>query len=41
MVGIVYIVFDLAIWIVGVLAIAMIWRSDASAYYKSRSAARQ
>jgi hypothetical protein len=40
-VGIVYIVFDLALWVVGVLSIAMIWRSDASVYYKSRSAARQ
>ena len=39
-VGIVYIVFDLAIWIIGVLSIAMIWRSESSAYYRSRSAAR-
>ena len=39
-VGIVYIVFDLAIWIVGVLSIAMIWRSESSAYYRSRSAPR-
>jgi hypothetical protein len=39
-VGIVYIVFDLAIWVVGVLSIAMIWRGDSSAYYRSRSTAR-
>jgi hypothetical protein len=39
-VGIVYIVFDLAIWAVGVLSIAMIWRGDSSAYYRSRSSAR-
>jgi hypothetical protein len=40
-VGIVYIVFDLAIWVVGVLSIAMIWRGDSSAYYRSRSEARR
>jgi hypothetical protein len=36
--GIVYVVLDLAIWAVGVLSIAMIWRSESSAYYKARSA---
>jgi hypothetical protein len=39
-VGIVYIVFSLAIWVTGVLSIAMIWRSESSAYYRSRTAAR-
>ncbi len=39
-VGIVYIVFDLAIWVLGVLSIALIWRSESSAYYRSRSAPR-
>jgi len=39
-VGIVYIVFTLALWVVGVISIAMIWRSEASAYYRSRAGAR-
>jgi hypothetical protein len=39
-IGVVYIVFTLVIWAVGVLAIAMLWRSEASAYFKARSAAR-
>jgi hypothetical protein len=38
--GIVYIVFTLALWVVGVLAIALSWRSESSAYYRARSAAR-
>jgi hypothetical protein len=39
-VGIVYIVGTLVIWVIGVLAIAMLWRSESSAYFKARSAAR-
>jgi hypothetical protein len=39
-IGIVYIVGTLLIWILGVLSIAMIWRSEASAYFRARSAAR-
>jgi hypothetical protein len=38
--GIVYIVLTLALWVVGVIAIALIWRSESSAYYRARSAAR-
>ena len=38
--GIVYIVFTIALWVVGVIAIALVWRSESSAYYKARSAAR-
>jgi hypothetical protein len=38
--GIVYIVLTLALWVVGVIAIALIWRSESSVYYRSRSAAR-
>lgn len=38
--GVVYIVFTLALWVVGVLAIALSWRSESSAYYRARSAAR-
>ena len=38
--GIVYIVLTLALWVVGVIAIALIWRSESSAYYRGRSAAR-
>jgi hypothetical protein len=38
--GIVYIVFTLALWVVGVIAIALSWRSESSAYYRARSAAR-
>jgi len=37
---IVYIVGTLIIWALGVLAIAMLWRSESSAYFKARSAAR-
>jgi len=39
-VGIVYIVFTLVIWVIGVIAIAMLWRSESSAYFRARSAAR-
>ena len=38
--GIVYIVFTLALWVVGVIAIALSWRAESSAYYRARSAAR-
>jgi hypothetical protein len=38
--GIVYIVFTLATWVVGVISIALIWRSESSVYYRARSAAR-
>ena len=37
---IVYIVFQLALWGVGVIAIAMLWRSESGAYFKARAAAR-
>jgi hypothetical protein len=39
-IGVVYIVFTLLIWAVGVLSIAMIWRTESSVYFKARSAAR-
>ena len=38
--GIVYVVGTLVIWALGVLAIAMVWRSESNAYYRARSAAR-
>jgi hypothetical protein len=38
--GIVYIVFTIALWVVGVIAIALVWRSESSAYYRARSEAR-
>jgi uncharacterized membrane protein YiaA len=37
---IVFIVATLALWVIGVLAVAMLWRSESSAYFKARSAAR-
>jgi len=39
-IGVVYIVATLALWVIGVLAVAMLWRSESSAYFKARSAAR-
>jgi hypothetical protein len=39
-VGVVYIVFTLVIWVIGVIAIAMLWRSESSAYFRARSGAR-
>jgi hypothetical protein len=39
-VGIVYVAGTLLVWAFGVLAIAMLWRSESGAYFKSRSAAR-
>jgi len=38
--GIVYIVFTLATWVVGVISIAMLWRTESSVYFRERSAAR-
>ena len=40
MADVVFIVFTLAVWVIGVLAIAMLWRAESSAYYKARSAVR-
>jgi hypothetical protein len=37
-VGVVYIAFTLLIWVIGVLAIALLWRSESSAYFRERSA---
>lgn len=37
---VVYSVLTLAIWVVGVIAIAMIWRGESSAYFRARSARR-
>jgi len=37
-VGVVYIVFEIGIWILGVLAAAMLWRQESSAYFRARSA---
>jgi len=39
-VDIVFIVGTLAVWVVGVLAVAMLWRTESSAYFKARSGAR-
>jgi hypothetical protein len=39
-VGVVYIVFTLVIWVIGVISIAMLWRSESSAYFRARSEAR-
>jgi hypothetical protein len=39
-VDIVYIVFTLATWAIGVIAIALLWRSDSTAYFKSLAADR-
>ena len=40
-VGIVYVVGTIAIWVLGVLAIALLWRRESSEYFRSRAAARQ
>ena len=37
--GIVFIVGNLALWVIGVLAVAMLWRTESSAYFKARAAA--
>jgi hypothetical protein len=39
-VGIVYIVGTLLIWVLGAAAIAFLWRSESTVYFKARSAAR-
>jgi hypothetical protein len=39
-IDIVFIVGTLALWVIGVLAVAMLWRTEASAYFKARSGAR-
>jgi hypothetical protein len=39
-VDIVFIVGTLALWLIGVLAVAMLWRAESSAYFKARSAVR-
>ena|ERR1700691_15819 len=38
--AIVFIVCTLALWVIGVLAVAMLWRSESGAYFKARAAAR-
>jgi hypothetical protein len=40
-IGIVYIVFTIVIWCLGVGAIAMLWRSDSSVYFKEHSGSRR
>lgn len=37
---IVYIILTLATWVVGVIAIALVWRGESSAYFRARSARR-
>jgi hypothetical protein len=39
-IDIVVIVGQLALWVIGVLAVAMLWRTEASAYFKARAGAR-
>ena len=39
-IDIVFIVGTLALWVIGVLAVAMLWRAESSAYFKARSGAR-
>jgi hypothetical protein len=39
-VGIVYVVGSIVIWVFGVLAIAMLWRRESNDYFRSRTAAR-
>lgn len=38
--GIVYIVASVIVWLVGVIAIAMVWRGESGLYFKARSARR-
>jgi hypothetical protein len=38
---IIYIIITLALWAVGVGAIAMLWRSDSTAYYQAQTIRRQ
>jgi hypothetical protein len=35
--GIVFIVGNLALWVIGVLAVAMLWRAESSAYFRAGS----
>jgi fumarate reductase subunit D len=37
-IDIVFIVGTLALWLIGVAAVAMLWRTESSAYFKARSA---
>ncbi|HXT90749.1 MAG TPA: hypothetical protein VN714_15965 [Trebonia sp.] len=37
---VVYIVLTLASWVIGVIAIVLLWRSESSVYYRERSARR-
>jgi hypothetical protein len=37
-IGYVYIISTIAVWGIGVVAIAMLWRSESGVYYKARSA---
>jgi hypothetical protein len=37
-IGYVYIISSIAVWALGVVSIAMVWRSESSAYFKARSA---
>lgn len=39
-VEIIYIVASLVVWVLGVIAISMLWRSESSVYFRSRSATR-
>ncbi len=39
-VDIVFIVGTLAVWVIGVVAVAMLWRTESGAYFKARSAVR-
>ena len=39
-IGGVYIAFTLLIWLIGVLAIAMLWRSESSVYFRERATVR-
>lgn len=37
---IVYIVFTISIWIVGVISVALLWRAESGAYFRERSGRR-
>lgn len=39
-IGVVYIAFTLLIWLLGVLATAMLWRSESSVYFRERAGVR-
>ncbi|HEX9040630.1 MAG TPA: hypothetical protein VF838_06330 [Trebonia sp.] len=39
-IDIVFIVGTLALWLIGVLAVALLWRTESSAYFRARSTAR-